>query len=81
MEDVEIADASKALYEAPFAMLAHEFSEAGAEQTEPSFVYANQVLTSLLVMSPVRSAESLVPKATIARHLGTRSDGTITAAS
>ena len=46
MEDVDIADASKALFEAPFGMLAHRFAEPGEDQTEPTFVYANQVLVS-----------------------------------
>ena len=49
MEDVDIADASKALFEAPFGMLAHRFPEPGEEQSEPTFVYANQVLTSLSI--------------------------------
>ena len=43
MEDVDIADASKALFEAPFGVLAHRFPEAGEEASEPTFVYANQV--------------------------------------
>jgi hypothetical protein len=43
MEDVDIADASKALFEAPFGVLAHRFPEASEEQSEPTFVYANQV--------------------------------------
>ena len=43
MEDVEIADASKALYEAPFGILAHKLPEPGDDQSKPTFVYANQV--------------------------------------
>lgn len=40
MEDVEIAEASKALFEAPFAVLAHD---RGSENGAVKFTYANRV--------------------------------------
>lgn len=39
LEDVELADAAKALWEAPFAVLAHD----KFKSDEPAFTYANQV--------------------------------------
>ena len=39
LEDVELADAAKALWEAPFAVLAHD----KFKSDEPVFTYANQV--------------------------------------
>ena len=56
MEDVDIADASKALYEAPFGILAHTLPEPGEDQSEPTFVYANQVRKS----PPLRCSASYV---------------------
>ena len=38
MEDVELADAARALWEAPFALLAHD----KFLSPEPAFTYANQ---------------------------------------
>lgn len=38
MEDVELADAARALWEAPFAVLAHD----KFLSPEPTFTYANQ---------------------------------------
>ena len=52
MEDVDIADAAKALFEAPFGVLAHRLPEAGEEQSEPTFVYANQVVLSFARNTP-----------------------------
>ena len=59
MEDVDIADASKALYEAPFGILAHKMPEAGEDHSEPTFVYANQVLASLSSVSSLPSCRTL----------------------
>jgi hypothetical protein len=39
LEDLEISEASKALFEAPFAVLAHD----KFENDDPAFTYANQV--------------------------------------
>lgn len=38
MEDIELSEAARALFEAPFGVLAHEFQAEGP----PTFVYANQ---------------------------------------
>ena len=38
MEDIELSEAARALFEAPFGVLAHQFHEDGP----PTFVYANQ---------------------------------------
>ncbi len=61
MEDVDIADASKALYEAPFGILAHKLPEPGDDQSEPTFVYANQV-------SPPSAYPEACPVARVCAH-------------
>ena len=38
MEDIDLSEAARALFEAPFGVLAHEFRAEGP----PTFVYANQ---------------------------------------
>jgi hypothetical protein len=43
LEDVELADAARALYEAPFAVLAHD----KFVSDEPAFTYANQARLAL----------------------------------
>ena len=51
MEDVDIAEMAPALFNAPFAILAHD----AFESDDPVFTYANQVyceLRSLLAQGP-----------------------------
>ena len=42
LEDIDISEAAKALWEAPFAVLSHDRFEA----EEPVFTYCNKVLTA-----------------------------------
>lgn len=48
MEDVELADAARALWEAPFAVLAHD----KFLSPEPAFTYANQARPQALNSNP-----------------------------
>ena len=49
MEDVELADAARALWEAPFAVLAHD----KFLSPEPAFTYANQARPGGSAQRPV----------------------------
>ena len=42
LEDLDIAEAAKALWEAPFAVLSHDMFES----EDPKFTYANKVCPS-----------------------------------
>ena len=44
LEDIDISEAAKALWEAPFAVLSHD----KFEREDPQFTYANKVITLLL---------------------------------
>lgn len=49
-KDIEIKDAPKALWDAPFALLSHEFGD-----SEAKYDYANKVCTCSVCCSPGRS--------------------------
>ena len=45
MEDIDLSEAARALFEAPFGVLAHNFNDDGP----PTFVYANQVRVCVIL--------------------------------
>ena len=54
LEDIDISEAAKALWEAPFAVLAHD----KFENEDPVFTYANKA--SLAFCAPSRHLEPLI---------------------